>query len=447
MAGKLYFFESGTDDEKDTFADVNETTKNTNPVILNGDGTTPNIFYSGAAKVIRTDADDVQVWSRDPVTAAAGAGQIGSDWDAISVYNINDVVDFGGELYVSIINNNQNNNPASTTTAWTLWYLLKSWNTNETYDANDPVLGSDGIVYTSIAGSNQGNNPTSTSGFWKQPSASGISATPTDPLTGTDVQSQLDEIASILSGNKNYLINARGQINQEAVTGSVVLLAGEYGHDMFQAGASGCEYTFSVTEETTEFTITAGTFVHIVDGDSLPSLPAILSWEGTVEAQIDGGGFAASPITTATVGGTNLRIEFGTGTLSLPQLNPGDTIQSFDYKSKEEELPRCQWYFQKSYNQADAPGSITLLESWAVANSRGTFDTLSPLILAMRTVPTVVIWSPDNGFSGWVLSGATNTTVTESAATETHLGAITISGGEGAGVIVRYHFTADSRLS
>ena len=50
--GLLYFFESGTNDDKTTFADVNEQFANPQPLILNGDGSVPNCFYSGSAKVI-----------------------------------------------------------------------------------------------------------------------------------------------------------------------------------------------------------------------------------------------------------------------------------------------------------------------------------------------------------------------------------------------------------
>ena len=55
--GLLYFFESGTSTQKTTYADVNQTIANPHPLILNGDGSVPNCFYSGAAKVILADED------------------------------------------------------------------------------------------------------------------------------------------------------------------------------------------------------------------------------------------------------------------------------------------------------------------------------------------------------------------------------------------------------
>ena len=157
--GKLFFFISGTDDPLATFADVNETIPNTQPVVLTGDGRVPNIFFSGSAKVILEDQGNVQFWSKDPVSAGGGAGSIGDDWDAISIYQIDDVVNFEDRLYVSIINANQNNNPSTSPTAWTQFDLLKRWNINETYSIGDAVTTDQGTFTTSILDNNLGNDP------------------------------------------------------------------------------------------------------------------------------------------------------------------------------------------------------------------------------------------------------------------------------------------------
>jgi hypothetical protein len=156
--GKMYYYESGTNDDKSTYADVNESTLNTNPVILTGDGRLPNVFFTGSAKMILTDADDVQYWERDPVTSTESSS-FGDQWDAVSIYDKNDVVSIGTILYVSLIDSNQNKNPASINTAWTQFDLLKRWNVNESYKVRDPVIGTDGAIYTSIISSNLGNDP------------------------------------------------------------------------------------------------------------------------------------------------------------------------------------------------------------------------------------------------------------------------------------------------
>ena len=158
--GLLYFFDSGTNDDKTTFADVNETIANTQPLILNGDGSVPNCFYSGSAKVIlvtnagtaTSPIDGTQQWERDPVSAGA-VGAIGTEWDAISIYDMGSVVIFNTLYYVSIINSNQNNNPSSTPTAWTRFNLLKQFYTNESYSIGDTVNFSNDY-YVSLTSSN-----------------------------------------------------------------------------------------------------------------------------------------------------------------------------------------------------------------------------------------------------------------------------------------------------
>ena len=54
LSSQLNFYETGTLTRKDTFADVDLTIVNANPVLLAADGSVPNIFYGGSARVILT---------------------------------------------------------------------------------------------------------------------------------------------------------------------------------------------------------------------------------------------------------------------------------------------------------------------------------------------------------------------------------------------------------
>lgn len=65
--GKLYFYETGTSTQKLTYADISETIPNSHPVVLDAAGRQPDIFFTGYAKAILTDADDVQIEVRDPI--------------------------------------------------------------------------------------------------------------------------------------------------------------------------------------------------------------------------------------------------------------------------------------------------------------------------------------------------------------------------------------------
>jgi len=64
---QLFFFETGTNNDKDTFTDVNGLTANTNPVIADSNGLFPDIFITGKYKVVLKDKNGSQIWSADPV--------------------------------------------------------------------------------------------------------------------------------------------------------------------------------------------------------------------------------------------------------------------------------------------------------------------------------------------------------------------------------------------
>lgn len=161
---KLEFKESGTSTDKDTFADVNLTIKNTNPVICPA-GRVPNCFFDGTAKIRLLDENDVLIWERDPVGGDT-AEQFG-DYDSVTSYSVSDIVrGSDNEYYISIINNNAGFDPTTTAAAWSKIVLIVEWNTNETYAEDDTVRGSDGKLYRSLADANTGNDPVSTPASW-----------------------------------------------------------------------------------------------------------------------------------------------------------------------------------------------------------------------------------------------------------------------------------------
>jgi hypothetical protein len=147
-------------------------------------------------------------------------------------------------------------------------------------------------------------------------------------------------------GFRNKLINGLLAINQRAASGTVTLAAGAYGHDMFKAGSGGCTYTFSTANGVTTLNITAGTLVQVVEGSSILSGDHVLSWQGTAQARINAGSFAAAPVVATLVGGVNASVEFGTGTLSLPQLEAGSTPNMFEVRPMDVELRAARWYYR-----------------------------------------------------------------------------------------------------
>ena len=146
------------------------------------------------------------------------------------------------------------------------------------------------------------------------------------------------------TGAKNAIINGNFGINQRGVSGTVTLSAGVYGHDRWKAGASGCTYTFATSNNVTTIDISAGSLIQVIEGINLESGTYTLSWTGTAQGKIGAGSFGNSGITGAAVGGTNLNIEFGTGTVSLVQFELGTVVTPFERRQFGQELALCQRY-------------------------------------------------------------------------------------------------------
>lgn len=152
-------------------------------------------------------------------------------------------------------------------------------------------------------------------------------------------------------GFKNVLINGNFAINQGGVSGTVTLAAGAYGHDQWKAGSGGCTYTFATVAGVTTLTISSGTLVQPIEGSSLATGTYTLSWGGTAQGRIGAGTFSTSGVTGSVTGGTDLNIEFGTGTLSKPQLEAGTNATPFDLRPVAYELALCQRYYETSGGQ------------------------------------------------------------------------------------------------
>lgn len=142
---------------------------------------------------------------------------------------------------------------------------------------------------------------------------------------------------------KNRVINGGHNINQQGVSGTVVLAAGDYGHDMWKAGSSGCTYTFATVNNVTTITITAGSLQQIIDGEFLESGTYCLSWSGTAQGKINAGSYSSTGVTGTATGGTNLTIEFNTGTLSKVSLIEGSIAGNYKPRLKPLELMLCQY--------------------------------------------------------------------------------------------------------
>jgi hypothetical protein len=203
------------------------------------------------------------------------------------------------------------------------------------------------------------------------------------PLTSLDAK--LDKTQRAILGG-GVLINSPFTVNQRVVLGTVVLSAGEYGLDRWRAGSGGCTFTFATSLNITTITISAGTLEQEIEGINLQSDDYILSWQGTAAGQIDGGGFAVSPVIETLVGGVNSIVEFGTGTLIIPKLEQGIIATDFISKSFAEEIIDCQRYTYVPENFDDGTHiAMGIARNTTQARVLLTFPT------TMRVAPSLVV--------------------------------------------------------
>jgi hypothetical protein len=192
------------------------------------------------------------------------------------------------------------------------------------------------------------------------------------------------------TGAKNAIINGNFGINQRGVSGTVTLAAGAYGHDRWKAGASGCTYTFATSENVTTLTISAGSLIQVVEGLNLLTDTYILSWQGTAQGKIGAGSYGNSGVTGSVTGGSNLNIEFGTGTVSKVQLERGTVATPFEFRSIGQELALCQRYYQTFGGNSNNYG----IQGYALAST----NVAIPHVFAvqMRAAPTVTLPTMSN---------------------------------------------------
>jgi hypothetical protein len=161
--GKIYFYETGTTTLKNTYADINYTIANTNPVILTAAGRQPNIFFAGVAKAILTTNAGTQILVRDPVGVTTSA--FGDPWVSSKTYGANEVVQgSNGQFYTSLVSSNLNNNPVTSTGSWTFLYSVE-WSAGTTYTVGS-VVTYQTIVYQSILSANTNQNPLTAPTYW-----------------------------------------------------------------------------------------------------------------------------------------------------------------------------------------------------------------------------------------------------------------------------------------
>ena len=129
----------------------------------------------------------------------------------------------------------------------------------------------------------------------------------------------------------------------------MTLAAGAPGHDGLRAGASGASYSWSRSGVDVMLTISAGSIVLPVDAALIEGGAYVLSHAGTAQARVwqtsPSGAFASAPATglvvTGLAAGAPTAVEFSTGTVLRPQLEPGPYATPFERRPRAFELALC----------------------------------------------------------------------------------------------------------
>jgi hypothetical protein len=84
------------------------------------------------------------------------------------------------------------------------------------------------------------------------------------------------------------------------------------------------------------------------------------------------------------------------------QLEPGVTPSPFEFRPYASELALCQRYFEKSYDIATPPGSVTNngMYEYVSQNAQNEQRRVGNFAVTKRAVPTVTIYSPNDGAAG-----------------------------------------------
>lgn len=280
-----------------------------------------------------------------------------------------------------------------------------------------------------------------------------------DVLTA-EVDTALGLKLNITDGiGRNKIINGNFGINQRVVSGTVIKTVGLYGHDRWKAGAAGCTYTFSTTANVTTITISAGSLIQVIEGLNLQSGTHTLSWTGTAQGKIGAGSFSATGVTGSATGGTNLSIEFGTGTLSKVQFEKGSIATTFEDRLFNLELSLCQMYYEKSYDLSTAPasntqnGAVHIGAHIAIAGSvAGSIFTSIPFLTTKRITPTnIKIYSSDGTIDAvYNVGTGSRTGVTATNNGENRIGYLAVSNASATNIALNagllLHWTAESEL-
>ena len=266
------------------------------------------------------------------------------------------------------------------------------------------------------------------------------------------------------AGFRNRLINGAFLINQRQVSGGT-LAAGVYIRDRWRAAAEGA----TVTTSGTLVTVSAGSLEQSIEPENfgLAGQSVVVSVGGTsansitvsVSAYVTGSGSVSGTIAAGTgrrgvvlavpasvTGGALLQLSAASGTVSLTDvmLAQGTQTESFfEVRPFGLEVTLCERYYEKSYDLATAPSTITV--NGAPRNAFPIPQFLGPAIgfkTRKRAVPSIVVYSPNSGTANRVTADGVDYDVTLTSVGESGFSAFNPSAT--AQALMSLHYTASA---
>lgn len=155
-------------------------------------------------------------------------------------------------------------------------------------------------------------------------------------------------------------------------------------------------------------------------------------------------------ITADRAAGTNLALADSTSNyinITGIQLEVGSTATPFEHRSYGDELAKCQRYFEKSYSDSTAPGTITITGVIRFRAASSSVEFPLSFLVKKRSAPTVTLYSYATGASGNIRDISAGS---DGAAAVASIGEIwcfpskNTSGSDGNQYAI--HFTADAEL-
>ena len=130
------------------------------------------------------------------------------------------------------------------------------------------------------------------------------------------------------------------------------------------------------------------------------------------------------------------------------QLEPGSVASPFEFVRYDDELARCQRYYEKSYDISVVPGTNTTdgCASFVVSDLlSGAFGTGVRFLVRKRGTPNVTIWAPNGTINSVDFTGASVSAATPARLGQTGIGSIEGFTGQ-QGRVGTLHFVASAEL-